>query len=155
MKRIGIAIQTAWLIVRMAKQSSVATRRNHDAVNGPWVETHGYPHMSLRDIRVVIYRNDVIRTPPLCGKMAPAFTSTITITGMNRIGGFRKLRGLCGFVRKSFLTTDCTDDTDGPCIRMIRGSMFVLRALCVLIAKFWKNKIAGDRSTKIPVFLVR
>jgi hypothetical protein len=94
MKRIGIAIQTAWLIVRMAKQSSVATRRNHDAVNGPWVETHGYPHMSLRDIRVVIYRNDVMRTPPLCGKMAPAFTSTITITGMNRIGGFRKLRGL-------------------------------------------------------------
>jgi hypothetical protein len=57
-----------------------------------------------------------------------------------------------------FLTTDCTDEMDGPCIRMIRairGSMFVLRALCVLIAKFWKNKIAGDSSTKIPLFLVR
>jgi hypothetical protein len=35
------AIEIAWLIVRMAKQSSVATRRDHDAVNGPWVSTHG------------------------------------------------------------------------------------------------------------------
>jgi hypothetical protein len=98
MKWIGFAIEIAWLIVRMAKQSSVATRRNHDAVNGPWVETHGYPHMSLRDIRVVISRKDVMRTPPLCGKMAPAFASTIMI----RIGEFRQLRGHCGFVRKSF-----------------------------------------------------
>jgi hypothetical protein len=135
MKWIGFAIKIAWLIVRMAKQSSVATRRHHDAVNGPWVETHGYPHMSLRDIRVVISRNDVMRTPPLCGKMAPALASTIT--GMIKIGGFRKLRGLRAKI--FFLTTDCTDETDGPCIRMIRairGSMFVLRALCVLIAKF-------------------
>jgi hypothetical protein len=45
---------------------------------------------------VVISRKDVMRTPPLCGKMAPAFASTI------RIGEFRKLRALCGFVRKSF-----------------------------------------------------
>jgi hypothetical protein len=35
----------------MEKQSSVATRRHHDAVNGPWVETHGYHQMSLRDMR--------------------------------------------------------------------------------------------------------
>jgi hypothetical protein len=50
MKWIGFAIEIAWLIVRMAKQSSVATRRDHDAVNVPWVETHGYLQMSLRDI---------------------------------------------------------------------------------------------------------
>jgi hypothetical protein len=50
MKWIGFAIEIAWLIVGMAKQSGVATRRNHDAVNGPWVETHGYLQMSLRDI---------------------------------------------------------------------------------------------------------
>jgi hypothetical protein len=63
MKWIGFAIEIAWLIVRMAKQSSVATRRDHDAVNGPWVETHGYPHMSLRDIRVVISRHDADAYP--------------------------------------------------------------------------------------------
>jgi hypothetical protein len=50
MKWIGFAIEIAWLIVRMAKRSSVATRRHHDAVIGPWVETHGYHQMSLRDI---------------------------------------------------------------------------------------------------------
>jgi hypothetical protein len=37
----GFAIEIAWLIVRMAKRSSVATRRHHDAVNDPWVSTHG------------------------------------------------------------------------------------------------------------------
>jgi hypothetical protein len=57
------AIKIAWLIVRMAKQSSVATRRHHDAVNGPWVKTHGYPHMSRRDIRVVISRHDADAFP--------------------------------------------------------------------------------------------
>jgi hypothetical protein len=54
-----------------------------------------------------------------------------------------------------FLTTDITDETDGPCIRMIRairGSMFVLRALCVLIAKFWK-KLRETAVQKFPYSL--
>jgi hypothetical protein len=50
MEWIGFAIEIAWFIVRMEKRSGVTTRRNHDAVNGPWVETHGYHQMSLRDI---------------------------------------------------------------------------------------------------------
>jgi hypothetical protein len=133
MKWIGFEIEIAWLMVRMAKRSSVATRRNIHSVNGPWVETHGYLHMSLRDIRVVISRKDVMRTPPLCGKWRPLLQVRL---GLGNSENFVRFVASC---ENLFLTTDATD---GPCIRMIRairGSMFVLRALCVLIAKFWKK----------------
>jgi hypothetical protein len=68
MKWIGFAIEIAWLIVRMAKQSSVATRRNHDAVNGPWVETHGYHQMSLRDIceQAIMLHENSLRALSCC-----------------------------------------------------------------------------------------
>jgi hypothetical protein len=51
----------------MAKRSSVATRRNINGVNNPWVETHGYLQMSLRDIcgQVIMLHEEFTACPAL------------------------------------------------------------------------------------------
>jgi hypothetical protein len=77
MQRIGIAIEITWLMVRMAKRSSVATRRHINGVNSPWVKTHGYLQMSLRDIceRVNMLHEKYCASPALL----PGF-QTVPIT---------------------------------------------------------------------------